>query len=143
MKSKSSRVMHMAHALHEQSKNEFNNPISWSQAMTSAWYAEHFLQWLRKGVVLFTYFKDTDGTMREAKGTLNALLIPEENKPKGTGVPGKIHYEILRYYDLERKAWRSFKTAYLINCDRIQIFQLVQNPTKKKADKRKSAQKEN
>ena len=53
--------------------------------------------------VQFSYFKK-DGTIRNAIGTLNEKYIPAESKPidssKGNG-------SNFKYYDLERKAWRS------------------------------------
>lgn len=66
---------------------------------------------LRKGVVNFKY-KKKNGEIRDAKGTLNAEIMGEENTPKGTG------YDIvdtnIRYYDLNSEGWRSFIAENLI-----------------------------
>jgi hypothetical protein len=66
------------------------------------------LETLRKSMqgstpVSFSYFKK-DGTCRSAVGTLHEGLIPSEMKPKDSSVN---HGDNFRYYDLEKKGWRS------------------------------------
>lgn len=65
--------------------------------------------------VYFSYFKK-DGTLRKAIGTLNEKLIPEEMRPKD---PSANTGANLKYYDLEKKAWRSIQ----IDCSLVQIFE--------------------
>lgn len=56
--------------------------------------------------VHFSYQK-VNGTLREALGTLNQNLIPENKKPKESSINFGTN---LRYYDLEKDAWRSLVT---------------------------------
>ncbi len=71
-----SRVLHMAHIL------KANRPdFQWSDMVRYAWYLHHFRETLKAGVVTFSFFKE-DGSIREAKGTLNGVLIPAEDLPK-------------------------------------------------------------
>ncbi len=55
--------------------------ITSSQALKYAWWFESFRAKLASGVYRFSYFK-IDGSIREAVGTLNFDLIPEEHHPK-------------------------------------------------------------
>ena len=121
------RLMRAAHAMQK------SNPvilrgvsITQSQAVKYAWWFESFRLKLQNGIYRFSYFK-TDGTIREATGTLNLELIPEDQLPKdqlpedtlplqGKGrergylpAPG-----VFTYYDLEKKAWRSFRCENFI-----------------------------
>ena len=66
------------------------------------------LETLRKSLqgttpVDFYYFKK-DGKLRNAKGTLNESLIPLDFSPKDSSTN---YANSFRYYDLEKKAWRS------------------------------------
>ena len=71
-----SRVLHMAHIL------KANRPdFAWSDMVRYAWYFHRFREALKAGVVTFSFFKE-DGSIREAKGTLNGVLIPTEDLPK-------------------------------------------------------------
>lgn len=74
---------------------------------------EEFKNELRKGKVRFKYYK-VDGEIREAYGTLNKDIIGDENLPKGDKDIHVSEYNI-RYFDLEKKAWRSFKSSNLIS----------------------------
>lgn len=56
--------------------------------------------------VHFSYMK-SDGSCRSALGTLNPRLIPETLKPRDAS---KNMGENLKYYDLEKRAWRSLQT---------------------------------
>lgn len=73
---------------------------------------KEFKESLRNGVVEFSYEKK-DGTIREAKGTLNSDIYGEENKPKGTGF--EVPDNIVKYYDLDKVGWRSFNFDKLIS----------------------------
>ena len=59
---------------------------------------------MRKGEVKFKYTKK-DGTMREARGTLNMDIIPEKDHPKGNSY--ELRTNLLIYFDLDKEAWRS------------------------------------
>ena len=83
-------------------------PINPSQALKYAWWFEGFHNDLRIGVWRFSYFKK-DGSIREARGTLNPLLIPENKMPRNgfetdNGTPAGT----FAYYDIDAGDWRSF-----------------------------------
>lgn len=116
------RLMRAAHAMQK------SNPvilrgvqITQSQAVKYAWWFEGFRNQLRNGIYRFSYFK-SDGSIREATGTLNMELIPEEHRPKGENSSplrgGRVGSEpapgVFTYYDLEKKAWRSFRCENFI-----------------------------
>ena len=63
---------------------------------------------LQKGAVEFE-FEKVDGSIREAKGTLNPSLIPEDQLPKTEVEEGEAspYGTNLRYWDLDRNAWRA------------------------------------
>lgn len=65
--------------------------------------------------VVFSYIKK-DGSMRNAIGTLNEKLIPEEFKPKDAS---SNNGKNLKYFDLEKNSWRSLK----IDCSIVTIIE--------------------
>ena len=73
---------------------------------------QRFRELLRKGGVNFSY-KKIDGTIREARGTLDFNMIPEESYPIGTGKATS--YSTISYFDLDKNAWRSLRTDNLIS----------------------------
>ena len=78
-------------------------------ALKYAWWFEDFRNQLRTGVYRFSYFKK-EGGIREARGTLCADLIPEENMPKSGMDPDAVEsVNTFRYYDLDAAGWRSFR----------------------------------
>ena len=80
-----------------------------SNALKYAWWFESFRNQLRTGVFRFSYFK-LDGSIREARGTLNIELIPEDNMPKSGMDPDAVALvTTFRYYDLDAHGWRSFR----------------------------------
>ena len=82
-----------------------------SNALKYAWWFESFRAQLRTGVYRFSYFKE-DGSIREARGTLDFSRIPAEHQPKPlSGAPDvrPENYETFRYYDLDAEGWRSFR----------------------------------
>lgn len=94
-------------------------PITASQALKYAWWFEDFRKKLQSGTYRFSYFK-TDGSIREAVGTLCMDLIPEDKRPKGinsealNGTGGALNRAepaagVFPYYDLDAAAWRSFR----------------------------------
>jgi len=58
--------------------------------------------------VLIDFTKKEDGSQRLLKATLDFNVIPEENHPKGDS-KRKINEEVISVWDLEKKAWRSFR----------------------------------
>ena len=83
--------------------------LTQSQALKYAWWFESFRTNLHSGVYRFSYFK-TDGSIREARGTLDFSIIPEDQWPKNdlkesTNNRGKMTFS---YYDLDAGGWRSF-----------------------------------
>ena len=119
------RLMRAAHAMQKSNPVILRGvPITQSQAVKYAWWFESFRLKLQNGIYRFSYFK-TDGSIREATGTLNMELIPEDKHPKGiNSTKGALNSEALNrsepapgvftYYDLEKKAWRSFKCENFI-----------------------------
>lgn len=62
--------------------------------------------------VKFTYQKK-DGSIRDAKGTLNSEIYGKENAPIGRGK--NIPENQIRYYDTNSGGWRSFLSENLID----------------------------
>ena len=127
MKHNLSRVMCMAHLLDRSKPGQF----AWSDLVRHAWYFERFRQWLSEGIVTFTYLKK-DNSIRDAKGSLNPLLIPDEDKPKGME-NGKLkmeNYAIINYYDLDKKGWRSFDIRLFVGY--VTIYELKEKEAKRK-----------
>ena len=82
-----------------------------SQALKYAWWFEDFRKKLQNGIYDFSYIK-TDGTIREARGTLCIDLIPEEYRPKGDMSDGAAHETapgVFPYFDFLAQGWRSFR----------------------------------
>ena len=111
------RVMHHAHIIFRAQLLE--SPITWSEALCRAWELYYLRQWLRQGVVQFTYVKQ-DGTLREAHGTLNPDVIPDDQQPTGKqqaliddGLQ-QPNWKSINYYDLDKAAWRSLRAANLV-----------------------------
>lgn len=102
MTTKSSRALHTAHALSAQLKT-----ATWSGIVKYAWYFERLRTWMSTDIVAFSYWKK-DGTIREAHGTLNSALIPEDKRPKGDSKPRKPNYLCFAYFDVDKQEWRSF-----------------------------------
>lgn len=75
-------------------------------ALAKAWQLHRFEEMLRKGTVVFS-FERADGTVRKAKGTLKGI----DGLVKGTG---KTNYKTVRYFDVDKQAFRSFKVENLI-----------------------------
>lgn len=65
---------------------------------------------LRERSVRFAFLKK-DGTVREAKGTRNMNLIPNEHIPKGKD---KIVLGTIPFWDLEAEAWKSCREDSLL-----------------------------
>ena len=106
------RLMKSAH--HLQKENPVilkGTPIDQSNALKYAWWFESFRTKLSSGIYRFSYLKK-DGSIREARGTLDLSRIPAEHQPKPlSGAPDvrPESYETFRYYDLDADGWRSFR----------------------------------
>lgn len=83
------------------------NGYSMSEALKCAWANIKLRALLHKKVVEF-YFKKTDGTLRQAFGTLMSNRIPETKGTKKTADNCQV------YWDCEKEEWRCFKKCNLI-----------------------------
>lgn len=84
------------------------NGFSMSEALKCAWTNLKLKTALKVKIVEF-YFKKTDGTLRQAFGTLKENLIGEV---KGTG--RKLNDNLQVYFDTEKEEWRCFKKCNLV-----------------------------
>ena len=84
------------------------NGYSMSEALKCAWANLKLKSALKVKIVEF-YFKKTDGTLRQAFGTLKEGLIGEV---KGTGRKPNDNLQV--YWDTEKKEYRCFKKCNLI-----------------------------
>lgn len=73
--------------------------------------AKELKQELHKREVKFSYWKK-DGSIREARGTLNSEVYGKDNEPSGSG--RSVPENQVRYYDLDVQGWRSFLSENLI-----------------------------
>ena len=78
-----------------------------SEALKCAWANIKLRALLGKKVVEF-YFKKTDGTLRQAFGTLMSDRVPETKGVKKTADSCQV------YFDCEKEEWRCFKKCNLI-----------------------------
>ena len=83
------------------------NGYSMSEALKCAWANIKLRALLGKKVVEF-YFKKTDGTLRQAFGTLMSDRIPETKGTKKTADSCQV------YFDTEKEEWRCSKKCNLI-----------------------------
>ncbi len=92
--------MHYAHIFALKGMNK-------SDALTWGWYIIALHSVLKNGILRFRFTK-ANGDVREAKGTLHPLLIPEDKKPKGTG-SAKPNFSTIPFFDLDKQDWRAFR----------------------------------
>lgn len=104
--------MYMAHHLQ---RNCINPALKWGDNVKYAWYFVRLREALKNGVVRFSYFKQ-DRSIREARGTLCATLIPMDKLPKGKPieVDERPNYKSIPYYDLDKCEWRAFSITNFI-----------------------------
>lgn len=62
---------------------------------------------LREGIIQFA-FRKKDGNLRLAIGTTNLELVPLSDYPKGTG---KVTHNSVRFFDTQKRMWRSVSAA--------------------------------
>jgi hypothetical protein len=93
------RVMSIAWAI----RNQFT---TFAEALKHAWQTIK-LQWaLCLGVAVFKY-KKVDGSIREARGTV-------ETVPATKGTKRPVNFGVLTYFDMDAQYWRSAKIENLI-----------------------------
>lgn len=80
--------------------------LEWRDCMIKAWKVVRLIKEMTKGTVEFMY-KKVGGSLRYAKGTLSGILY----EPRGKG---KTNWSTVRYYDVERQAFRSFRIENLM-----------------------------
>lgn len=83
------------------------NGYTISEALTTAWANFKLVNALKKQIVEF-YYKKTDGTIRQAFGTLQSDRLPET---AGTRKPVDTCQV---YFDTMADGWRSFRKCNLI-----------------------------
>lgn len=88
-----------------------HNQYTMSEALKISWHLHKIKTKMRIGEVHFSY-KKTDGSIREALGTLNLNMIPQDASTF-TGNYTK-NPDQVRYYDIESRGWRSFNIYNLI-----------------------------
>ena len=134
----SSIALHMAHTLHADehkiilgvSRQEVR---TWRDCLTMGWYFVRFRKWLSNGIVTFS-FQKLNGDVREARGTLNNLLIPRDKMPKGSSKIINHKFETINFYDLDKQEWRSFSISHFIGF--VTVWELKESD-KRKVTKRK------
>lgn len=78
-----------------------------AEAMKQAWAIAKLRKAMRNHVVEF-FFKKTDGSIRQAFGTLMDGRVPQ------TAGARKAADTCVTYWDVEKEAWRCFKKVNLI-----------------------------
>lgn len=79
-----------------------------SEALQVAWLNKEITDNMRIGIVEFK-FRKVDGSVRLARGTLRADMLPPT---QGTGK--QPHKSVQVYYDTDAREWRCFKKGSLI-----------------------------
>lgn len=137
--SKNSIAMHYAHILYGKqitTNTLLNATLDWKNAVKLAWYFVGLREKLRNGIVTFTFCKQ-DGSIREAKGTLHGLLIPEDKKPKGDMSDGaaKPNYKSIAYFDLDKQEWRAFSIDKFIGF--VTVYEIKESKVERQKSKDK------
>lgn len=86
-----------------------------SYGLKKSWESFRLQAKMRVEVVKFSY-KTVKGGFRVAHGTLSGLFVPGGfSWMFSTSEPRKHNDGVVRYYDMDRRGWRSFKKANLIS----------------------------
>ena len=109
---------------------------TWQGAVMNGWYFVRFCKALNNGVIRFSFWKK-DGSIREAIGTTDLLVIPKDKRPEGVANKYTPNFSAICFFDLEKSEWRSFNIASFIGFVSIWGLNNVNKPVLKKADKRK------
>jgi hypothetical protein len=82
--------------------------LSWSYAMKKAWEISQLKAKMKEGETTFVYIKTTTGQVRiaRAKKPQNYSFANNPSRP-----PSK---KVIRYFDLDREEWRSFRPEHLL-----------------------------
>jgi hypothetical protein len=64
---------------------------------------------LKDTVVTVKFTKQSDGSERTMICTKNLALIPRADYPVQDKMPSTVNEEIVKVYDMEKCAWRSFR----------------------------------
>lgn len=70
---------------------------------------------LKDTVVTVNFTKQSDGTVRTMVCTKNFALIPAADYPQQESLPKVVNEDILKVYDMEKCAWRSFRKDSIIS----------------------------
>jgi hypothetical protein len=97
------KIFKLANFLH------YQKGLTRSEALKKAWKVIRLKEAMRSDQVEFSFVKK-DGTTRHAIGTLQTAVVSP--KIKGTGRPYPINQ--IRYFDIDRAAFRSFNAETLI-----------------------------
>ncbi len=106
-------VLKRAHAL----KNKLN-PITkqhytFGEAQRHAWKVQRIKEQLKTGTTSFAFVKKSTGQLSNRVGTTNLRTIPTDKHPNGRGTSKKINPLVIRFFDLDKKSWRSFSAETL------------------------------
>lgn len=82
---------------------------AWRVCMLKAWQLYRLAKRMKDGVVSFAYRK-TDGSIREASGTLKDIPTTE-GKGKRSAAP---NFKTFAYFDTDKHSFRCFKVENLI-----------------------------
>lgn len=74
------------------------------------------LEELHAGPLLVTFTKQ-NGEKREMYCTLDKSFLPKTEKTVSTRT---LNFDVLRVFDLEKDAWRSFHIEFVINVEAVQ-----------------------
>lgn len=99
-----SEVLTLAHAIRRQ-----NSFLTFGQCQVQAWKVVRLRSALHAGAVRFTFQKQ-DGQVRTAFGTLNQDLFNYTSK----GAERNHSATVIKYYDLEKSAFRSFRAERIL-----------------------------
>jgi hypothetical protein len=81
---------------------------SFAVCLSIAWRAYKLAQAMKDHIVEFT-FEKVDGTLRRAKGTLQVPSFKPSSSNRSE------NFKSIVYYDVDRQAFRSFRTENLIS----------------------------
>ncbi|MCD8261764.1 MAG: SH3 beta-barrel fold-containing protein, partial [Bacteroides sp.] len=81
-----------------------------SEALKKAWQLQKLHTSLMEGIVKFHFYK-TDGTLRQAQGTLNTNYLPKTLKMTRS----KTNPQQMVYFDTDKNSFRSFKKSNLLS----------------------------
>lgn len=104
MKINKSKLFKIAHAILRKAQ-----VATWSEALKAAWKAVKVYTQMLVGNAEFS-FRKVNGEIRKAIGTLHDL----DYTAKGTGTSSDKNADVICFWDVEKQAFRSFKSVTLI-----------------------------